>query len=54
MTIYGEFKGNANHPDKGSDFHHRRFHTYYFESLLSGANYSNYAHFLLFHLPFLS
>ena len=56
--MYGEFKGNAKHPGKGSDFYHRYFlaslHTYYFESLLSGASYSKYAHFLLFHFPFLS
>jgi len=59
MTIYGEFKENANHRDKGSDFSPSlfflaSFHTYYFEPLLSDANYSNYSHILPFHLPFLS
>ena len=60
MTMYGEFKGNANHPDKGLKWLFTiavflaSFHTYYFESLLSGASYSNYAHFLPFHFPFLN
>lgn len=53
----GNSKGMPTTLTREVTFNHRcflaSFHTYYFESLLSGANYSNYAHFLLFHFPFL-